>query len=168
MELQKVVYWATFLKEWIHKNILGFGFFFLQNSPLPIPRQNSNSLLLTLFLERKVGCKPHFWFATMVIWMLSIINQLSHKQCWKPILYSLYTYNHDNINWYQINFLFVFVWICVRFLVEAAALLETHIDTEGLFRKSGSVARQKELKVSAIIKVWLCSLIEGAQGECYH
>ena len=36
---------------------------------------------------------------------------------------------------------------CYRFLVEATRLIERHADTEGLFRKSGSVARQKELKV---------------------
>ena len=35
-----------------------------------------------------------------------------------------------------------------RFLYEASVILEKHADTEGLFRKSGSVARQKELKVS--------------------
>jgi len=33
-----------------------------------------------------------------------------------------------------------------KFLINAVTLLERHINTEGLFRKSGSVARQKELR----------------------
>lgn len=37
-----------------------------------------------------------------------------------------------------------------RFLVEATAVLEKHLDMEGIFRKSGSVARQKELKVICV------------------
>ena len=35
----------------------------------------------------------------------------------------------------------------IRFLIQATQILDKHIDIEGLFRKSGSVARQKELKV---------------------
>ena len=35
-----------------------------------------------------------------------------------------------------------------RFLVEATQVIERHVGTEGLFRKSGSLARQKELRVS--------------------
>jgi hypothetical protein len=34
-----------------------------------------------------------------------------------------------------------------KFLVDATKYLEKHITVEGLFRKSGSVARQKELRV---------------------
>ena len=33
--------------------------------------------------------------------------------------------------------------------MEATAVLEKHLELEGIFRKSGSVARQKELKVRA-------------------
>ena len=44
-----------------------------------------------------------------------------------------------------------------RFLVEATAVLEKHLELEGIFRKSGSVARQKELKVRGICS-WTVNL----------
>ena len=37
-----------------------------------------------------------------------------------------------------------------RFLVEAVQFLEQHTTMHGLFRKAGSVARQKMLKVSGV------------------
>lgn len=37
---------------------------------------------------------------------------------------------------------------CLSFLVEACMKLLAHVDTEGLFRKSGSVVRLKALRVS--------------------
>ncbi len=40
-----------------------------------------------------------------------------------------------------------------RFLVEATSVLEQHLEMEGIFRKSGSVARQKELKVCVSVCV---------------
>jgi len=41
-----------------------------------------------------------------------------------------------------------FIICVIRFLIQATQVLDKHIDIEGLFRKSGSVARQKELKVN--------------------
>ena len=40
-----------------------------------------------------------------------------------------------------------FKMVLFRFLVTAIQLLDKHLDTEGLFRKAGSVTRQKELRV---------------------
>ena len=36
------------------------------------------------------------------------------------------------------------------FLVDACSTLQEHIDTEGLFRKSGSIVRLKALRVSDV------------------
>ena len=38
-----------------------------------------------------------------------------------------------------------------KFLCDAVQVLERHASTEGLFRKSGSLARQKDLKVRLLI-----------------
>lgn len=40
-----------------------------------------------------------------------------------------------------------------RFLVDVCKYLEIHADTEGLFRKSGSVVRQKLLKVIFVTEI---------------
>lgn len=42
----------------------------------------------------------------------------------------------------------VFISCLFRFLVDACMVLMAHVDTEGLFRKSGSVVRLKALRVS--------------------
>lgn len=41
-----------------------------------------------------------------------------------------------------------FTFLSLSFLVDACMKLMAHIDTEGLFRKSGSVVRLKALRVS--------------------
>lgn len=43
---------------------------------------------------------------------------------------------------------FAFFHCIFRFLVDACMMLLAHVDTEGLFRKSGSVIRLKALRVS--------------------
>lgn len=49
-----------------------------------------------------------------------------------------------------LDFLFLLpIIIRFRFLVEAVTFLEPHLKTEGLFRKSGSLARQKTIRVSS-------------------
>ena len=45
------------------------------------------------------------------------------------------------------GFIEYFSQICFRFLVDSASSLQQHLATEGLFRKSGSIQRQKILKV---------------------
>lgn len=45
-------------------------------------------------------------------------------------------------------FVFVFFLTALSFLVDACMRLLAQIDTEGLFRKSGSVVRLKALRVS--------------------
>ena len=39
----------------------------------------------------------------------------------------------------------------LRFLVEAAEIILANADSEGIFRKSGAVSRQKEIKVIYVI-----------------
>ena len=39
----------------------------------------------------------------------------------------------------------------LRFVVDSANFLQQHLETEGLFRKSGSIQRQKLLKVSLLV-----------------
>jgi hypothetical protein len=51
--------------------------------------------------------------------------------------------------------------MCFRFLVDAAEIILENIDNEGVFRKSGAVSRQKEIKVlNRFIFVWLLILLK--------
>ena len=54
-----------------------------------------------------------------------------------------------------------------RFLVEATECLENHLGSEGLFRKSGSSVRQKQLKVGIQPSVYKIHWEDG-YGTCYH
>lgn len=42
---------------------------------------------------------------------------------------------------------YIFVRLLFRFLVDASDVILENVEQEGLFRKSGAVSRQKELKV---------------------
>ena len=47
---------------------------------------------------------------------------------------------------------------CCRFFVEAVQLLEGQSSRQGIFRKAGSVARQKALRVNSLS--YECSVVE--------
>lgn len=50
-----------------------------------------------------------------------------------------------------------------RFLVDVCKYLEIHADTEGLFRKSGSVVRQKLLKVIFLTGNQVCINVKSCK-----
>ena len=60
-----------------------------------------------------------------------------------------------------------FLLLITRFLVDSANFLQQHLSTEGLFRKSGSVQRQKVLKVTETIgynKIHESYFLSSAKG----
>lgn len=56
-------------------------------------------------------------------------------------------------------------YFSLSFLVDACMMLLAHVDTEGLFRKSGSVVRLKALRVS---DGWSCPCFHYATLKCWE
>lgn len=70
-------------------------------------------------------------------------------------MYPLFLYKARAIYLLQIS-----IWFCFSFLVDTFEYLNNHFKVEGLFRKSGSVGRQKVLRVSLSVSTLLIAFYD--------
>lgn len=115
---------------------------FFCNSSLNVSRvQNSSVLFIHLFPQRKV-----FGVALESLPYYNMECGSVPRQVTRTWVYAW------NVSCSPFNDTF---WFCRSFLVNACMCLMAHINTEGLFRKSGSVVRLKALKVRNGLKLTL-------------
>ena len=61
--------------------------------------------------------------------------------------------DHTTATIHAVLYFFIIIFVSDRFLVDATKVVENQITIEGIFRKAGSIARQKELKVILCIRI---------------